>query len=250
MHPDNTIHPNLREPRTWAAPTLTADGSFIAGRDPDGRPAHLNLWTSHGAMTTDITGPVASGKTRLLELFVAESFESQRCAPPWVIDLYAGLTAWNGRVPHYVTGSPDDAIPVLHAAHAVIRYRQQRMREHGADAAAMPVLPVVIDDTMVLTADPMYGEVLAALIRAGIMTGRRVNVPFITAGIRAPYMGAARHVGMVSRGRFPGVATIDGLTGAFRADLIADVDTAVTGAPAGQLDDGSAEAAAAVFSRA
>lgn len=254
MELDSTVNPNLRETRAWTAPTLTADGAFMAGRDPDGRAAFLNLWTPNGAMTTDITGPVASGKTRLLELFAAEAFESHRCAPPWIIDIYAGLAAWDVRVPHYVTGSPEDAIRVLRAALAVINYRHSRVAAHGVrfDALAeeMPVMPVIIDDTMVLTGDHMYGEALSALIRTGIMIGRRFNVPFITSGIRAPYMGAARHVNMVSRGRFPGVATIDGLAGMFRADLIDDVDTVISTTPTGWLDDGSAKVAAAVFERA
>lgn len=254
--PAETIPAGLHYTRPWSGPTLGAlTGTFRAGRTGSGHNANLQLWTSGYSVSTVITGPIGTGKTRLLELYAAEAHHSPQCAPAWICDPSAGLAAWRCYADQY-GWTLDGCMLILRAAAAVIADRRRQFiahRRRRVDAVpVVPVLPVLVDDSDLLTGERAYGKEAAKLIAYGLLNGRSVDVPFIVTRLHSAGSAlAAEHVRMISRHtQFPGVACATGSDDMFRADLITDLDAALSNTPAGDLDEESAGAAAKVLENA
>ncbi|HEY3263313.1 MAG TPA: hypothetical protein VGJ95_24075 [Pseudonocardiaceae bacterium] len=185
----------LHDIQRWPGPQLDL-GTGIApvGVYADGELAYFRFFKpGSGAVHALVSGTTGSGKSRFLELLLAEARHSGLITS-WIIDPQNGqsLPRWIDHVDWAAIGH-DEAIRLLHAARAVMYARSAHLArveyidrkgrtvrgiDHFDPTPELPLLQVVVDEAHVLLKDPTAVEIIEDIGKMGRKTG--IGVVLVT----------------------------------------------------------------------
>jgi hypothetical protein len=233
---ENPLHKVL----PWPGPTLDpAVGTAPIGLYADGQPAVFRFYLpGWGPLSALIAGATGGGKSRLLELLLAEALHSGLIVP-WIADPQGGqsLPRWTDHV-DWCALSPVEIKRMLKAARRVKRARQRYMAkvewtdQHGRtmrgretfDASPeMPLLVIVIDEAHRTLMDDECREIVEEIAQEGRKTG--VNLVLVTQLPSVDQLGGSMLLrSQVASGNVVVFRTADSFTGrmAFNGALPVD----------------------------
>lgn len=175
--------PATDSPVKWKGPTLDMETGLLAtGVYVDGEPCHYRMFQPGAGPVHDlVAGTTGAGKSRLVDLLLAESRAAQGYFVDWVIDPQMGqsLPDWMDQVDWFARGT-FQGMALLQAAYDVMMHRNKiladRRQKGFTPTLEMPQLNITIEEAPTILEIPAARTLCEKIAKMGRKCGIKLRI--------------------------------------------------------------------------